>query len=136
MMTIEVRRKQGLNIAHTLSMGQTTLVVDSPTSDGGDGAGPSPHELYDAALAACNALTVMWYANRKQMPVQDLAVSVDRDNSKEREGVYRLTSRIRIGGPLSDAQIEELRSVAGKCPIHRLMTKVETTIETEVERMT
>ena len=135
-MTIEVRRKQGLKIAHTLSMGQTTLVVDSPTSDGGDGAGPSPHELYDAALAACKALTVMWYANRKQMPVQDLAVSVDRDNSREREGVYRLTSRLRIGGPLTDAQIEELRSVAAKCPIHRLMTKVETTIDTEVERMT
>jgi putative redox protein len=43
---------------------------------------------------------------------------------------------MRIGGPLTDAQIAELRSVAEKCPIHRLMTKVETTIRTEVERLT
>ena len=135
-MAIEVQRKQGLKLAQTLSIGQTTFIVDSSASDGGDSAGPGPHDLYDSALAACKALTVMWYANRKGMPVQDLAVSVDRDNSKEREGVYRLTSRIRIGGPLTDAQIEELRSVAGKCPIHRLMTKVETMIDTEVERMT
>lgn len=135
-MTVEVRRKHGLKLAQTLSVGQTTLVVDVPASDGGDDAGPNPHDLYDSALAACNALTVMWYANRKHMPVQDLVVSVVRDNSQEREGAYSLTSRIAIGGPLSDAQIAELCSVAEKCPIHRLMTRVVTTIRTEVERLT
>lgn len=135
-MAVEVRRKQGLKIAQTLSVGQTTFVVDIPASDGGDDAGPSPHDLYDSALAACKALTVMWYANRKHMPVQDLIVSVERDDSQERQGTYNLTSRIRIGGPLTDAQIAELGSVAEKCPIHRLMTKVETTIRTQVERLT
>jgi putative redox protein len=135
-MAVEVRRKQGLKMAQTLTVGPLTLVVDSPASDGGDDAGPSPHDLYDSALAACKALTVMWYANRKHIPVQDLAVSVERDNTREREGSYGLTSRMRIGGPLTDAQIAELRSVAEKCPIHRLMTKVETTIRTEVERLT
>ena len=135
-MAVEVRRKQGLKMAQTLTVGTSTLVVDSPASDGGDDAGPSPHDLYDSALAACKALTVMWYANRKHIPVLDLAVSVERDNTRERDGFYSLTSRVRIGGPLTDAQIAELRSVAEKCPIHRLMTKVETTIRTEVERLT
>jgi putative redox protein len=122
-------------MAQTLTVGPLTLLVDSPASDGGDDAGPSPHDLYDSALAACKALTVMWYANRKHIPVEDLAVSVERDNTRERDGFYSLTSRIRIGGPLTDAQITELRAVAEKCPIHRLMTKVETTIQTEVERL-
>ena len=135
-MAVEARRRLDLKMAHTLSVGQATLVVDSPASDGGDDAGPSPHDLYDSALAACKALTVMWYANRKHIPVQDLRVSVERDNRREREGFYALTSRIRIGGPLTDAQISELRAVAEKCPIHRLMTKVETTIRTDVERLT
>jgi putative redox protein len=134
-MAVEVRRQQGLKLGQTLTTGQTTLVVDVPASDGGDDAGPSPHDLYDSALAACKALTVMWYANRKHMQVQDLVVSVERDDGREREGVYELTARIRIAGPLTDAQIAELRSVADKCPIHRLMTKVETTIRTEVERL-
>lgn len=135
-MAVEVRRKQGLKMAQTLAVGGATLVVDSSTGDGGDDAGPSPHDLFDSALAACKALTVMWYANRKHLPVEDIAVSVERDDSHERDGVYVLTSLIRIGGPLSDAQIAELRLVAEKCPIHRLMTKVETTIRTEVERLT
>ena len=135
-MAVEVRRRQGLKIAQTLTVGQTTLVVDVPAGDGGDDAGPSPHDLYDSALAACKALTVMWYANRKHMQIQDLVVSVTRDASQEREGTYGLTSWIRIGGPLTDAQIAELRAVAEKCPIHRLMTKVATTIRTEVERLT
>ena len=134
-MAVTIRRKQGLKIAQTLTMGQATLVVDVAVSDGGDDAGPSPHDLYDSALAACNALTVMWYANRKHIPVQDLVVSVERDNSREREGAYSLTSRIAIGGALTNDQLAELRSVAEKCPIHRLMTKVETTIQTQMERL-
>ena len=135
-MAVEVRRKQGLKMAQTLAVGPATFVVDGPARDGGNDAGPSSHDLYDAALAACQALTVMWYANRKHLPVEDIAASVERDDSHERDGVYALTSRIRIGGPLTDAQIAELRSVAEKCPIHRLMTKVRTTIRTEVERLT
>ena len=42
----------------------------SPPGDGGGtDAGPTPHDLYDASLAACKALTVLAYARRKGIPV-------------------------------------------------------------------
>ena len=34
--------------------------------------------------------------------------------------------------PVDVAQCEELRNVAGKCPVHRLMTQVTTEIATEL----
>ena len=77
----------------------------------------------------------MLYATRKKIPVEDLAVRVVRDSSNERNGTYALVTTLRVGGPVSDAQLDELRAVAEKCPIHKLMTVVTTTITTGVERI-
>jgi putative redox protein len=98
----------------------------------GEGSGPNPHDLFDAALGACEAMTVLSYAKRKGFPVEDIQVFVERDNSEEKTGTYRLETRLKLGGNLSDAQRQELLSVASRCPIHKLMTSVQTIIETSL----
>ena len=37
-----------------------------------------------------------------------------------------------MGGSLSEAQREELLMVAGKCPVHKLMTQATTEVVTEL----
>ncbi len=98
--------------------------------EGGSGEGPDPHDLYDAALGACKALTMVWYAQKKGISLEGVRVGVERDASREREGIYRLVTRIAIDGPMTEAEREKLIEVAGKCPVHKLMTAVETQIET------
>ncbi len=115
--------------AHRITIGMHELVADMSAPDGAD-AGPDPHDLYDAALGACKALTMLWYAKRKGMALKDIRVGVSRDASEERKGIYRLTTRIAIGGDLSDEEHDQLIAAAGKCPIHKLMSDVETEIET------
>ena len=84
------------------------------------------------SLGVCKALTVLWYAQRKQIPVEDIHVTVDRDDSQERQGIYRLRVTLDLSGPLSDAQRQELLNVAGKCPVHKLMTQATTEVTTEL----
>ncbi|PKO44803.1 MAG: osmotically inducible protein OsmC [Betaproteobacteria bacterium HGW-Betaproteobacteria-3] len=122
-------------MAQTLTVRGNTVMVDGTAAEGGDDTGPNPHDLYDAALGACKALTVLWYARRKGIPVGEVQTVVERDDSGERSGVYRLSARLKIGGDLSDAQLRELETVAGKCPVHKLMTAVTTEVTTSVERM-
>ena len=134
-MTIRVVRDMAAPMRHEIIAGRNRLATDATLEEGGEASGPSPHDLYDAALGACKALTLMWYARRKRIPVEDLAVSVERDASQERAGRYQLTTAIKLGGNLSEAQLTELLAVAEKCPIHKLMTRVETVIHTTVTRM-
>jgi putative redox protein len=129
-MSITVTRNHQHPMSHTLRMGVHDMVVDATVTEGGSDAGPSPHDLYDAALGACKALTVLWYAQRKKIAVHDIEVQVERDASQERQGLYRLKTTLKVSGDISDAQKQELLTVAGKCPIHKLMTSVRTEVDT------
>jgi putative redox protein len=131
-MTIIVRRDTAYPMRQSVLVRTHELVVDGTVEEGGDDAGPSAHDLYDAALGACKALTLAWYAKRKGIPLEDVEVVVERDASGERQGVYKLDTALRLGGALSEAQREELLAVAGKCPVHKLMTKVETQVSTRL----
>ena len=113
---------------HEIHIGPHSIASDLSVEEGGGGSGPNPHDLYDAALGACTALTVLWYAKRKNIPVEGLEVSVERDASQERSGIYRLSAALTLTGDLSATQREELRRAAQKCPIHKLMTEVKTEI--------
>ena len=130
-MTISVIRDPSLPMRHIVHVRNHLISTDGSVEEGGNDAGPSPHDLYDAALSACKALTVVWYAKHKGIPLEHVEVTMERDASEERKGVYRLKSTLRVTGDLSAAQRDELLRVAGKCPVHRLMTEVKTEIETD-----
>jgi putative redox protein len=131
-MSITIKRDLGRKMKHTVQVRQHAFAIDEPAANGGEDLGVTPHELYDSALGACKAMTVLWYAQRKQIPLEDIEVTVERDDSEERKGTYRLRTLLRLGGALTDAQRQELLTVAGKCPVHKLMTQVTTEVQTEL----
>ncbi len=83
----------------------------------------------------CKALTLKLYAQKKGIPLTGVTVEVKRDNSQEQKGKYGLQvkltlKKLTLKGVLSDAQRDELHKVADRCPIHKLMTTSEVSIET------
>ena len=133
-MTVELARIQGTPMAAELHIREHVLRIDAPVKEGGEDTGPEPHDLYDAALASCKALTVLWYARHKGWTIGALKTQVERDASDERAGTYRLAVRMQVEADLSEAQWAELQRAAENCPIHKLMTRVTTEISTEIAR--
>jgi len=116
---------------------RTVLNFDAHTifsdtkDDGGGATAPSPHDLFDASVAACKALTAHWYARQRNFPLERVSTVLERDASKEREGHYALTVSMTFHGPLTEEQRARLLDVAGRCPVHKLMTTTEVTITTK-----
>jgi putative redox protein len=131
-MNIQIQRDRSAAMRHQITIGDQTVAVDATVAEGGEGLGASPHDLYDAALGACKALTVVWYARKRGIPVEDIQVKVARDDSQERAGVYKVDAQLTVSGTLTEAQLAELLRVARKCPIHKLMTEVKTEITTSL----
>ena len=70
-MTILVTRDPAQKMMHTvIGAPARRSRSTSPPANGGEDRGPTPHDLYDSALGACKAMTVFWYAQRKQPPAR------------------------------------------------------------------
>lgn len=114
-----------------LQAGGHRLRADEPQSVGGDNLGPSPYDLLGAALAACTAMTMRMYADRKQWTVDEMIVHVNHHKrysqdciNCEKEGaqVDHFDRRIQITGDLDDAQRTRLLEIADKCPVHKTLS--------------
>jgi putative redox protein len=87
--------------------------------DGADRGHATPHEILDAALASCTALTLELFAKDKGWQVRRICVAVSH---KYAAGVYRLERQICVDGDLSPEQKAALLRVAQACPVHKTLT--------------
>ncbi|WP_338523081.1 OsmC family protein [Pseudomonas batumici] len=129
-MTITINTESSEGFRHSVQIDDHQLFADVPKAAGGEGSAPEPHDYFDAALGTCKALTLKLYAQKKGIPLTGVTVEVKRDNSQELKGKYGLQVKLTLKGALSDAQREELHKVADRCPVHKLMTSTEVSIET------
>jgi putative redox protein len=117
----------------TLKIRDHQLVVDEPLDQGGDDTGPSAQELLAASLASCTAITMEMYARRKGWDVGDVEVSCDYTPA-ERGCPTRFNLVMRFPESLSEEQVERLRVIAAKCPVHRTL-EGEVMFDERVERL-
>lgn len=114
------------------------LTADEPKDMGGDDFGPSPYELLNAALAACTAMTLKLYAERKKWPLDEVLVYLShskkhrKDSDSDQSGGYldHISKKLVIKGDLTAEQRIKLEEIASKCPVHRTLVG-EVVIETE-----
>ncbi len=132
-MTIRTSTEPAGGTRMVISVDAHTLHADGPATDGSGGTAPTPHDLFDASLATCKAVTVALYARHKGMQLDRVIVEVERDDTREREGHYVLNTKIAFEGYLTEAEVERLEQIAGRCPIQKLMTTA--TIEVNVARL-
>jgi putative redox protein len=114
-----------------IAIGDHLLTGDESKEDGGDDAGPEPHEFLLAALGACTSMTVRLYTQRKGWPLTSVRVEVHGEPHPT-EGRFVFKRTIRLEGDLDDEQRARCLDIANKCPVHRTLTgKIE--IETSLE---
>jgi len=119
-----------VNYTVSLVAGHHSLTADEGVAAGGQDAGSSPHEILSAALAACTAITLRMYAQRKEWPLQAVHVDVLMQIAgKERHSVTR---RLRLTGDLGEAQRARLADIAERTPV-TLTLKQGVTITTILE---
>lgn len=129
MSTIETETIVAGEYPQTVRVRNHAFTADASVSSGGNDTAPGPHDLFDASLAACRAITAMWFAKRKGIPLERVDTRVESDDTDERKGVYRFRVHVSFHGPLTDEQRAALHRAADACPITKLMTKAEITIE-------
>jgi putative redox protein len=126
-------RRDGARLRHTVQVRDHQLVVDELPDSGGDDAGPDPLELLAVSLASCTAITVEMYAARKGWDVGH--VEVDAEYSPAERGCpTKFQLVMRLPDDLPEDQVEKLRVIAAKCPVHRAL-EGEVMFQERIERV-
>jgi putative redox protein len=98
--------------------GRHTIITDEPARLGGTDAGPAPHELLPAMLAACVSTMIMTYANARGLELNGLRVDVvyDPESTPRHLGLV-----VHVPAGLAPDQAERLRRIADTCPVKRAL---------------
>ncbi len=126
-----VARRTGA-FKHDISVRDHLLGADEPEHAGGDDAAPSPQELLAASLASCTAITMEMYAKRKGWDIGDVEVECEFAPA-ERGAPTKFSLTLRLPSHLTDEQVQRLKVIATKCPVHRTLDG-EVMFDERVER--
>ena len=128
-----VTAQLGPGMQTTISARQFTFTADEPPAGGGTDQGPTPYEILLGSLAACTAITLRWYADRKGLPLHgvDVTLSYDRVHADDCEEcddearglIERVRSETTIRGDFTEAQRARLAQIAERCPVHKTLTR-------------
>jgi uncharacterized OsmC-like protein/fermentation-respiration switch protein FrsA (DUF1100 family) len=114
-----------------IRIGAHSILADEPRAVGGENLGPTPYDLLASALGACTTMTLRMYADRKQWPLEEAAVTLKHsrihEEDKERcdtddARLDRLERDLTLVGPLSSEQRQRLLEIADRCPVHRTLS--------------
>jgi putative redox protein len=126
-------RRDGNTLRHTVQVRDHQITVDELIADGGDDAGPDPLELLAVSLASCTAITMEMYAARKGWDVGHVEVDVEYSPA-ERGCPTKFQLVMRLPDDLPEDQVERLRTIAAKCPVHRALDG-EVMFQERIERV-
>lgn len=110
--------------------GKYEFTVDEPVSVGGTASAPDPYDYLIGALGACTSMTVGLFARKKNIPLEEVVVTLrhsrihaeDCDHCETERGMLdRIEVDVQLIGNLTPEQHTKLIEVAGKCPVHRTL---------------
>jgi len=140
-MAIKARSLENFQVEINVNDNEHSLRADEPISVGGDNTGPSPYDILLSSLAACKIITTQMYARRKEWPLDgvELKMSTQRVHAKDCEDAISdpnaridvIDTEIRFIGDLDEAQVDRLKEISERCPVHRTLIS-ETIIRTKL----
>lgn len=96
------------------------IIADEPETVGGQNLGFTPTELLESSLAACSAMTIRMYANRKKWDLQQVNVNVGFKRNITTQTVT-FKKEIELLGNLDNDQRQRLLEMGENCPIEKML---------------
>mgnify|MGYP000991138773 CR=1 FL=1 len=97
------------------------LFLDTSEDRGGSGDGISPHELLEAAAAACLNISIRIALDSLGIKVDNVTVEVNLIRSVEGKSIFEY--QYNIGAELNDEQKEKIEESILSCPVRQTLQK-------------
>jgi putative redox protein len=101
--------------------GRHSAWADTTQDNGGGESGFRPHELLEAALAACMNMAATMYAAKHAIPLTQVVTKVTLDRSGSEQVVFRYS--VELSGDLALEQRQAILSAMRVCPVRKTLMR-------------
>jgi putative redox protein len=120
MVEIKIAYEGGLHCSAVHGPSGDSLSTDAPVDNNGRGEAYSPTDLAATALGTCMATIIGMVADRKQVSVEGMAVTVRKHMSADLpRRISRLKVDIEVPLPADHSERKLLESSALACPVYQ-----------------
>ena len=133
---VSVKVKHLNNLQNQIITEKHTIITDEPEASGGDELAINPIRLVRGGEGSCTISVLMMFAKRMKYDLQGVEINLTHKRVRveelkesgveiddERGYVHKIEKNIKFIGNLDDDQIEELRRVSQRCPVHTMIEK-------------
>ncbi len=122
MVQISIRYTGELHCVATHEPSYSEVATDAPVDNNGKGEAFSPTDLVATALGTCMATVMAIAAQRHQVELSGMRVSICKEMSKDiPRRIARLASEIHLPLPEDHPQRQLLEAAALGCPVHQTL---------------
>ena len=114
---IEVRFPGGKK-TETLINGFSVL-SDQPESSGGEGAAPSPFDMFLVSIASCAGYYAMEFCKGRNIPVDDLSVSCTTEYDPERRLMKQININVMTPEGFPEKYKDAILKAVDQCAVKR-----------------
>lgn len=97
-----------------------SIIADEPQDLGGSNRGMGPFDLLAASLATCTAMTLRFYAKRKNLELGPFQVKISMQKNND-DGSHIFAREIVFEENKDSEIIRKFKEIAEKCPVHKAL---------------
>ncbi len=109
-------RFAGNKVVHAETKG-FTIVTDVPSEPGGAVSAPSPVDLLLAALGTCTSYYVLHFCQQRDIPLDDVFLSVDVERDQESKRIAKILLSINLPASFPEQYLDAIVKAASQCTV-------------------
>ena len=103
-----------------------TIVTDQPVKSGGEGTAASPFDLFLASIATCAGFYAQQFCQRRDLPTEGLALSLETLRDPERRLVERVVLHLTLPEGFPDKYRQAITRAVDQCAVKRHLAEPPT----------
>lgn len=103
-------------------IGSFEILTDQPLEDGGEGAAPSPYDLFLSSVATCAGFYALRFCQQRQLATQGLAIALDIERHPDTRRLETIRMKLTLPQDFPEKYQRAILRSIDQCSVKKALT--------------
>jgi ribosomal protein S12 methylthiotransferase accessory factor len=120
MARVQVSFPGGVQVAARI--GDVEILTDQPLEDGGDGAAPSPYDLFLSSVATCAGFYALRFCQQRQLATEGLAIELDIERHPDTRRLETINMKLSLPKDFPEKYQQAILRSVDQCSVKKALS--------------